>query len=889
MAQNSNTNAVSAVRNCPTPTSVYTGNKLKLDQTESCIAWSAAEQIVCVVHGLGGSGKTQLVLKVIERTRHKWKEVIYIDASTQRSIHDALKDVAIAKKIGNTHQSALRWLESNHSPWLLVFDGADDSSVPMRDYIPRGNHGSVIITTRLSGMVALARGPNSDCKMSSMEPEDALTLLLKCARRLDHGICDEEESARTLVKDLDYFALAVVHAGSFIGQYPHITITNYRSLLQSEQQKALGAYSNLASAVKVDDYPHTVYTAWAMCYNVISPPAQELLRLMAYLHHTGITVDIFRRAATTIMSYKSKLPSTRSEDIALKKLRTLLGPLITSYQVWDGLKFTQIIGEVVSRSLLEYDRMNQAYRMHQLVQSWVRGAAPYGADVAAECARALLSVSASSCVDESLESIMFRMSLILHVDKVVPEPPKRMGVNHAVELYDVYATKGQWKKAERLQIYVQEVCKRTLGKEHPDTLASMGNLANAYSRLGRFEDARALHTQAVNTRNRVLGRNHPDTLTSMSNLANVYPRLGRLKDAKDLNARVLNIRRPMLGSDHPDTLASMNGLANAYSKLGRNEDARALHAQALDTRKRVLGNDHPETLASMNNLANAYSWLRRSQDAMVMHNEVFDARNRVLGSDHPDTLASMNNLANAYSWLGRLEDATALHTRALDTRKRVLGNKHPDTLTSMNNLANACAKMGQFEAAAALHSQALHTRKRELGRTHPDTLRSVVNLSNAYTSLGRLKDAMVLHVEGLDACEQILGSSHPDTLASMDNLGLAYSRLGRFEDATALYTQALYRRERAPGSDHHRTLSYALHLAHQYLNLGPIQEARNLNISVDTFVRLYGENHPMTNSARNIVRKIQDPPENPIRRLFGKFKASCASIIFVFRGTYLLL
>jgi hypothetical protein len=179
---------------------VYTGNKLKLGQTESCIAWSAAEQIVCVVHGLGGSGKTQLVLKVIERTRHKWKEVIYIDASTQHSIHDALKEVAITKKIGDTHQSALRWLESNHNPWLLVFDSADDSSVPMRDYIPRGN-GSVIITTRLSGMVALARGANSDCKMSSMEPNDALTLLLKCARRLDHEICEEEvESARTLVK-----------------------------------------------------------------------------------------------------------------------------------------------------------------------------------------------------------------------------------------------------------------------------------------------------------------------------------------------------------------------------------------------------------------------------------------------------------------------------------------------------------------------------------------------------------------------------------------------------------------------------------------------------------------------------------------------------------------
>ncbi|CCO33378.1 hypothetical protein BN14_07453 [Rhizoctonia solani AG-1 IB] len=359
------------IRSCPTPSPFFTGHKSELRRTESCIVRRDAGQNVCVVYGLGGSGKTQMVLKVIEITRSKWEEVVYIDASTQQSIHNELKDVAIVKRVGDTHHSALQWLESNRIPWLLVYDNADDSSVPMRDYIPRCSHGSLIITTRLPGMASLARGPSSECRMSSMEPEDALTLLLKCARRLDIDVCSEElGNAKALVQELDYFALAVVHAGSFIGHSPHMSVTEYRSLLHDQQQKALEAYSNLASAVKVDDYPHTVYTAWAMCYNAISPPAQELLCLMAYLHHTGITVDIFRRAATTIMSYKPKLPTTPSEDSALRKLRALLGPLITSDQVWDGLQFTRIIGEVVSRSLLEYDRMNQAYRMHQLVQSW---------------------------------------------------------------------------------------------------------------------------------------------------------------------------------------------------------------------------------------------------------------------------------------------------------------------------------------------------------------------------------------------------------------------------------------------------------------------------------------------------------------------------------------
>ena len=41
----------------------------------------------------------------------------------------------------------------------------------------------------------------------------------------------------------------------------------------------------------------------------------------------------------------------------------------------------------------------------------------------------------------------------------------------------VYASGGQWDKAEELQIQVMETSKRPLGEEHPETLISMANLA----------------------------------------------------------------------------------------------------------------------------------------------------------------------------------------------------------------------------------------------------------------------------------------------------------------------------------------------------------------------------------------------------------------------------
>ena len=59
----------------------------------------------------------------------------------------------------------------------------------------------------------------------------------------------------------------------------------------------------------------------------------------------------------------------------------------------------------------------------------------------------------------------------------------------------------------------------------------------------------------------VLGKDYPDTLTSMANLASTYRNQGRWKDAGELEVRVMETRKEMLGQDHPDTLTSMANFA----------------------------------------------------------------------------------------------------------------------------------------------------------------------------------------------------------------------------------------------------------------------------------------------------------------------------------------
>jgi hypothetical protein len=66
-----------------------------------------------------------------------------------------------------------------------------------------------------------------------------------------------------------------------------------------------------------------------------------------------------------------------------------------------------------------------------------------------------------------------------------------------------------------------DTMQRMLGKEYPDTLISMANLALTYSNQRRWKEAEELGVQVMEMSSRVLGE-HTSTLTSMANLALTY-------------------------------------------------------------------------------------------------------------------------------------------------------------------------------------------------------------------------------------------------------------------------------------------------------------------------------------------------------------------------------
>jgi Tfp pilus assembly protein PilF len=79
----------------------------------------------------------------------------------------------------------------------------------------------------------------------------------------------------------------------------------------------------------------------------------------------------------------------------------------------------------------------------------------------------------------------------------------------------------------------------------------------------------------------LLGKEHPDTLTSIDNLAGVLRYQGKYKQADEMHRRALRLRETVLGKKHPSTLASMNNLALVLGDQGKYEQAEEMHRQAL--------------------------------------------------------------------------------------------------------------------------------------------------------------------------------------------------------------------------------------------------------------------------------------------------------------------
>ncbi|KAJ7024091.1 hypothetical protein C8F04DRAFT_1239820 [Mycena alexandri] len=770
-----------SINNCPPPSRIFQGRKTILAKMHTFFTLDSGKQLIYVLHGLSGVGKTQIALKFIQESSANFSDIFLLDASTLDTINTGLKNIAVSKFVGDSAQDALTWLQSKHGNWLLFFDNADDPKINLNKLFPQCNHGNIIITSRNPGLQTY--GDHSP--VSDMEDKDAITLLLQSAAK---------ESSEENIQA----AAAIVKAGSFILQSEDIA--GYLTLYQKNRARLLSE----KAVQSHDHYAWTVYTTWQISFDRLSQLAATLLQLCSFLHYSGISEDMFSNASK--YSFPVWLPAKEELQEPLQFLSHFLGPT----GEWNSLRFSEVTNEIKSYSLITFDAVTKLFYIHPLVHAWSRNTL---VDEAAShlCISSLLGMSIAEIPDYDITLASLR--LMPHLGALNPFNAAR-GVGFGAAFWYIYLSAGKLQEAQDLIEQVFEKCNLLFGEQHPATLEVMQRLGMTHQHLGECQKAQVLEVLVLERWTKLLGRDHPDTLRAMGHLARTYSELGDFGKAKELQVTVLEKQTKLLRQDHPDTLNSMGNLARTHFKLGDFAKAKELMVAVLEKHTTLLGQDHPETLTAVGNLARSHSELGDFEKAKELEVMVLKKRTTLLGRDHPQTLSAMGNLAATNFKLGNFAKAKEL--------------EHPDTLMVMGNLATTYSKLGHFPKAKELQFTVLEKRTTLLGQDHPDTLRAMGKLATMHSELGDFANAKELQTTVLEKQTKLLGEDHPETIEAIANLAVTYYNLEEFTKAGEFEVVVLEKRKQLLGDQHPNTICAMQNLALTHRALNKLEEAEEL-------------------------------------------------------------
>ncbi|PFH45307.1 hypothetical protein AMATHDRAFT_160975, partial [Amanita thiersii Skay4041] len=249
--------------------------------------------------------------------------------------------------------------------WLMIYDNADGPPSLVQKYLPQGNKGNIIVTSRNGALMRLTS--NCGTEVVQMEPEEA-GLLLARAGGFNEGT--EEESCKKIVEKLGYIPLAVDMAGAYI-QTTHCSPAQYLELFSTECKRLL----NDPKYTEETEYGHTTYGTWEISMQRIESKALneehtgaqsaiKILNIMGFLHHVNVPLDIFKRAA---VNYQE---NTIEEGIRSTMKPELLH--LNGSGHWDQYLFNSGIQELSTFSFIQKRIINEMVSMHPLVHRWIK-------------------------------------------------------------------------------------------------------------------------------------------------------------------------------------------------------------------------------------------------------------------------------------------------------------------------------------------------------------------------------------------------------------------------------------------------------------------------------------------------------------------------------------
>ncbi|KAK5688954.1 hypothetical protein LTS10_000934 [Elasticomyces elasticus] len=709
----------------------YTGYEHLLQELEWHIPLTKPRQdyqTKFVLVGMGGIGKSEMVLQLIKKNRstlddRQWA-VLWVDCSSTTTARADFKRISTqyewAVMDSNIIVDVRDRLARLTTTALLVLDNCDDESVNYGAYIPDNLLVTVLLTTRLRAARKFAsHDPQDPSKehfmhLDGLDPGSATDLLMKVSATAQND-GQINAVAGNIVASLGFHPLAINVAGSAI----HESIFSFEEYASALRGQLMGEDS---LAQKVNVTFNVSARALAASTDKSAQDALRLLDVLAFVHHQGVSEDIFERAwkyEDTILSwfkeYEVDLFSwydDHDEDVDGDKAITVLSP-------WHVANCRQFLGShppgrrmhafriarahLVRLSLITVDAVTQSISLHLLISAWAkeRLAHPYEAWLCAACVLVLSTQKTGAW--ESFSSRLYP-HIETNFSTFTNMPLWQAAVRYRRQLCRIWHTyTGQlYLASSPLTIEcLQRLVKQALALS--DAGPAEGGLVEAQYLMGLVYMDNGQSGKALGPLRRVarlrqgLAEDDPNHLATQHALAEAYHNNGQVSQGVKLLEHVVRVEGQKLAEAHRGRLASQHELAYAYLADGQVTRAVELLEHVVQVEGKKLAEDHPKRLASQHQLAVAYLEDGQVAQAVELLEHVVRVREKVLAEDHPHRLVSQHEVARAYWSSDRYQEALDLIQHVVSVQSRTLSVDDPNRKMSVDMLGRIREEMGELE------------------------------------------------------------------------------------------------------------------------------------------------------------------------------------------------
>jgi tetratricopeptide (TPR) repeat protein len=831
----------------------FTGRTALLERLARTLAsGSKAAVLPHAVHGMGGVGKTQLVLEYVYRHLEDYDLVWWVPADAASGVLASLEQLAgpLGIRPGDNAQQTARLvldaLAAGALKWLLVYDNANDLD-SIDEYVP-STGGDVVVTTRNREWAAVGLSIEVDV----FERHESIDLL---RQRTSNSISTVD--ADRLAERLGDLPLALEQAAAW-HLLTKMPVSQYIDLLEQHQKELL-------SEGKPAGYPASVVAFVTLAIERLradSPATAQLLELFAFLGGEPVPVSLLRYG--------------RDADV-VQPLRALLG---------DPIKINLAVRDLNQYGLVKVDNA-QRLQVHRLVQGVLRDALDdQRAEDTLRSAQNLLAQANPGDPDEKdgRADLDRQREIGPHLESADMIRARRIEarsavVDHVRYLYNM----GDYENSRRfgeeaIRYWQASEGDPKVGPNGELTLQARAHTANAMRALGQSEPADQLTNETYEKMKQYLGENAKSTLVLGNQMGQALRIRGAYAASLDFALESLDRHQAALAREEfkraePYVLRAQSNLAVAYRMVGDFAEAAKLDQATVNYWERT------EQLATSFGALEAYMNIARDYYGLGAYKAglaVLDGwRGSLLdqrSTGHRLVLLSGRTYGIMLRKDGQLRQAVGVLSENLEQTQQRFGPNHEYTVAVLCSYGNALRQVGDTDGALEHITEAVRRYQEYFGEDHPLTLVALVNEAVARRAAGDYATAMTLDTGAYARLTEVLGDEHPYTLCAGTSLATDHAVREEHDLARALSVEMLQRSQTVSGgthevrnyAEHPYLLARAINLAQDLRATGDTDEAQSLLLeSLAGLRRTLGDGHPEVVAAERGDRlegDIEAPP-----------------------------